>query len=283
MIKHSLVIPFEPKLISSLQNYEVVVKTSNGDKIVDAYRWAHRPGLKLRNIWFTPGIPVSFVELQENWKSIPIALFTEQLGDLKIFLQKKRIFTTLNIRIFLSNSIKRNYTDLQILSSLGIHCGIYFDGKSTDWDSMNDLMHYSVYGKAGHAPVEPFHYIVSNYTTGKITNFDAMYFDDPEIFLHLDEEMNIALSSSDLAMNKFIGKGRDDLENIHENPTFLKKKQDWQQHFLQPNDCASCRSWRVCGGKFADCLELNPGCENFFTEMMNASDYHNLHNQVKMQ
>ena len=189
-------------------------------------------------------------------------------------MAKLQMLRNMNIRIFLNSDNKLNFTSLHILASLGIDCGLSFSENKIDWEAMNDLMTYAIYAKVNHASIEPFMYAVKNYNPERLTDFSTVYFENPQFYLHIDKDENIALTSSDLKKGKYIAKGVEALEQIYENPLYLDAEKAWQEFFLADSPCAYCQAWRVCNGKFAKSFETNPGCRQFFTDLMDASDFY---------
>ncbi len=54
---------------------------------------------------------------------------------------------------------------------------------------------------------------------------------------------------------------------------YKKRVLSWQEFLLQKKGCAYCPAWRVCIGKFSSSYEKNPGCRDFFSDVMDAADY----------
>ena len=186
---------------------------------------------------------------------------------------KLHLLRDLNIRIFLNSDNKTNFTNLHILASLGIDCGIWFGENNIDWESLNDLMTYAIYGKVNHASIEPFQFIANNYSSARFTDYSSVYFENPYNYLHIDKDENIALSYKDLKNKNYVNTGFDTLPNIFENDNFKEAMLAWQQFFLKTEGCAYCQAWRVCMGKFCESIEKNPGCQQFFSDMMDAADH----------
>jgi hypothetical protein len=188
-------------------------------------------------------------------------------------MSRLQLIRDLNLRIFLNSDRKDNFTSLHILSSLGVNCGVGFGEKDVDWESLNDLMTYSVYGKARHTGIEPFQFVTSKYNPERLTEYNTVYFDNPQQYLHIDKDFNIAVSQKDLLKGNFVANGLEALNEIKANPKYEEAITHWQSFFLQESGCAFCQAWRVCMGKFTNQIERNPGCQKFFTDLMEASDH----------
>ena len=213
------------------------------------------------------------VPFHEKWRGIPLALFVSEIGAFKEVMGKLPLLRDLNIRIFLSTDNKENCTGLHILASLGIDCGVSFGEKEIDWEAMNDLMTYSIYGKVNHASIEPFQFIARNYNPARLTDLSSVYFDNPYTYIHIDKNENIALTANDLKEGKFILKGIENVHKIFEDEKYQEALNAWQKFLLKENGCAYCQAWRICIGKFSESADKNPGCRQFFTDLMEAADH----------
>jgi hypothetical protein len=277
MSEYILVCPFDENLIRRLSRKALVVRTTDFELIPHIHRFVNEDN-KLHCIWVDDKKRIlTSVPFSEKWKNIPIHLFLSGPGSFKSMAGMLPLIRQLGTRIFFSAGKPKNLTDLMILASLGIHCGIFFgnEGNETvDWEAIDDLMHYAIYTRTRHATIEPFHYVASNYDPKKPTDFGSVYFDNPRRYLHMDKEENIALSHQDLLHQKFIDKGTGALDTITGNQKYIKSQTSWQDFFLKTATCAYCPSWRVCLGKFSSTYEQNPGCKDFFSDLMDASDFY---------
>lgn len=280
MREHILVCPFDEKLLGQMHDENLVVIAPSVEQIPDVYRISSDRKNRVRCVVVSTKGSLASVPFHESWKGIPIAIYAEELGPFKEFLSKMQLIRDLNIRFYLSSGHKENFTALHVLASLHLNCGVAFDEQEIDWEALNDLMTYSVYGKVQHGPIEPFKYITTQYHPEKYTEFNTVYFDNPHIYLHLDKDANIAVSRKDLQKGNFIASGYNELDKIKANPKYEEALNHWQSFFLKENGCAFCQSWRVCMGTFVDKVESNPGCQKFFADMMDAAD-HSLSNQQK--
>ena len=269
-----LVCPFDEGLLSRLHNKRVAVVTSDFEQIHPIGKILNDHQNNLQCIIIQHKGSIASVPFHESWRGIPIALFATEMGPFKEMMGRIHLIRDLNIRIFLSSDNNANFTSLHILASLGIDCGIYFgDKEKIDWEAMNDLMTYSVYGKVNHASIEPFNFITNHYNPEQLTDFSSVYFDNPQAYLHVDKDENIALTSDDLKNGKYISTGIESLNRIFENEKFEEAIHSWQQFFLKNDGCAYCQAWRVCMGKFSETFEKNQGCRQFFVDMMDGADH----------
>lgn len=277
MNEHILVCPFDENLIRRLSGRALVVRTTDYELIPHIDRFVNEHN-KLHCIWIVDKRRIlTSVPFAEKWLNIPIHLYLSKPGSLRSMLGKLTLLRQLSTRIFLPAEKQKNLTEVMILASLGIDCGVFWDdeGKEDiDWEALNDLLHYAIYTQTKHAAIEPFHYVASNYNPGEPTDFGSVYFDNPRRYLHVDHEENIALSHKDLIEKKFITKGIGDIDNITGNQMYMDSQTQWQDFFLKNTICASCPAWRVCLGKFSSTYDQNPGCKNFFSDLMDASDFY---------
>jgi len=282
MMQHIIVCPFNQGLIDRLHSRQLVIQDNNCDRIHDITRVGNRQN-RIHSIFLNLREPFGAVPFHESWKGIPLNISCPEMGFFKDVAKKLPLIKQLKLRVFLSSDHKNTYTQLRILSSLGIPCGIMFGELPVHWEALNDLMVYSVYGKAKHASIEPFQYIISHYRSVGRTDFSSVYFDNPMQFLHCSAEGKIALSAKDLAAGNFISENIDDLDRIQELPAFAERKNEWQKFFLKNSICASCPGWRVCLGKYAVQAETDPGCKQFYADTMDAADFYRMKNEKEQE
>lgn len=273
MREHILAFHFDEDLINRLHNKRVVVITSDFDKVHHICKSVNDRQNSLHCLAIQHKGSLASIPFHESWRNIPMAIFANEMGPFKEMMGKLPLLRELSTRIFLNTANVTNFTNLHILASLGIDCGVSFDENNVDWEAMNDLMTYAVYSKVNHASVEPFQYIAQSYDPSRFTEFSSVYFDNPQTYLYIDKDENIALNSKDLKQGKFIAKGLDALPGIHENEKFTESLHAWQAFFLKEDGCAYCQAWRVCLGKFSETYDKNPGCRQFFADLMEAADH----------
>lgn len=275
MIEPFLVCPFNEKLISGLKQRAIVVNTEDVHSIRHIYAEVNKAN-KLHAIKISTGLPISEIDFQETWKTIPLAIYAPQLGDYKEFLHRLSLLRSLNARIFLSTQYEFNFIALKILSTLNINCGLYFGRDPRNWDAINDLMQYAIYNKVKHAPIEPFHWLASHYEPTEYTDFSIVYFNNPARYLHLNNEGQIALTEEDLEEGRFIGEGIGDLDTITSNIQYKERLNNRYDSMLSMNECAFCVAFRICLAKFPGLENKSETCKRFFQDFLDAADYHHL-------
>ena len=199
---------------------------------------------KLHAIRLSLTSPLSELKIEDDWRGIPLVIYSSEFGDFKKLIHQMNTLRQLNVVIFLSTEKVFNLTGLQILSSLHISCGLVMDKESNAWEETMDLMHYAIYGRTKHAQVEPFNYIATQYAPGDFLDYDTVYFDNPEKFLHLNESGQVALTSSNLSAGTFIS---DNLEilDLESNESYMAHVNRRYEVMLSMNDCAFCPSFRM--------------------------------------
>lgn len=269
---HFLVCPFNEKLLAKLRQKAIVIHTNDLNIIRYIDKEVNKSN-KLHAIKIQTEKPLSAVAFSEDWKNIPLAIYSPEFGIYKDFLHQLHLIRKLNVRIFLSSHHDFNFIALRILSSLNISCGLYFDEGPQNWDAINDLMHYAIYSTTKHAPIEPFDYLAFHYEPSEYTDYSFVYFDNPTKYLHINDKEQIALTEKDLLSNNFIDEGICSLDNISENKKYLDFTNIRYDIMLRMNECAFCPAFRICLAKFADLDNKNETCKIFFSDFMDAADY----------
>lgn len=266
-----LVCNFNEDLINRFKGRAFVIKTNNADEIPRINHIVNKHN-KLHCVALNHPGALSTLNVHEEWEGIPIHIFAHRFGNFMQFIEQKFIYHKLSVRVFLSSDIDTNYRDLQILSSFGIDCGIYFSEQAVNWEKLNDLMYYSVYGKVPHASIEPFDFTIKYFEYNKPVDFSNVYFENPHQYLHLSENGKIALSAIDLYNEKYISEDFADIDTMRQNEQYKKYLNNWQGFFMNLNDCSTCPSWRICLGKFKNNADKKNTCQPFFNDLMEAAE-----------
>jgi hypothetical protein len=264
-----IVCNFYPELISKFSNRSFVIRTDNSESVSQINKFFNGNN-SLYVIWLDLISDLSTIAIDETWKDIPLAIYSKGIGVFTDLMIKLDFFKSHKIIVFLPSTSPECYTELKILASLGVNCGMVFNHQLLQWSKISDIMHYSVYTQTKHAIIEPFHYITLNYQPSQLLDFDNIYFNNPEKFIHLDDKGNIALTYQKLLKGEFISNEIDDLSRINELEPFIQYIESWHKHFLDTKGCGYCQAWRICLGKFHDHAN---GCAQFFCEMLEAADY----------
>jgi hypothetical protein len=268
-----LVCPFDKKLLSKLNHRAVILRTDRFEDILEVHPCLP-PSSRLQAVVVETDLPLSRIPYDESWGDTPLVIQASELGLLREFLGKYDLVMRLNLNFFLPSSGGKTCLNLHLLSSLRIRSGIRFEPGAVDWEQVNDLMHYALYAKTNHAPIEPFHYVAEHYDPRRYLDFNSVYFDDPSKYLHVNSQEQIAFTGGELRQGRFFAEGLASLATLDDNEAYRQRLRAWQGHFLQPGECSCCEGWRICLGKFAESAGPAAPCQKFFSELMDASEYH---------
>jgi radical SAM protein with 4Fe4S-binding SPASM domain len=272
-MKHILVCEDNEELIRKFSFEAIVVKTKNPEHVGHIGRVVEETN-KVHCIELTIEDNLSGLNPLDDWKEVPLHIKAPRMGHFLDFVRVRHLLAPLSVRVFLNSGYEETYTDLQLMSSLGINCGLYFDENPINWKECTDLMDFVVYPKVPRATVEPFHYIITEYQPKETINFSGVYFNNPEKYLHIDKNENVALTAENLTAGKYLFNGVEQIQNIAENKAYKAYFQTWKKKFHKISACSACPAWRICGGFFENRLESNPGCREAFSELIDAADLH---------
>lgn len=264
-MEHILIIS-NNNLLPRLKGKSIVMETDNFENITQI-----KNDILINNNLFCIIIhstqDIASIEFKEEWENIPIVVYASELGKVRDLINKLPLIEKLNIKFFLRPEIEQNYSAIQILSSLGIYSGIVIN-ENADWEKLKDLMYYSLFGRIMHAPIEPFQYVYDLYVDNAMVDYSTVFFDNPNKFLHVDENGKMAFSKQDLQAQNFFLNDINELTDLEKNVVYKQKTKAWQSFFYEPTQCASCAAWRICLGKFASLKEKS--CQSFIEEWLDA-------------
>jgi len=185
---------------------------------------------------------ITAISFKEEWLDRSVVIYPSGLGKVRDLLPLLPIIKRLNIKFFLDSAVAQSYTDVQILSSLGVYSGIVINEK-TDWERLTDLMYYALCGRVTHAPIEPFQCVYDMYRRNTLVDYGAVFGEGSDFFStnNPKETQNLQTETSD---------------------------KSWQRFFYEPTACAACAGWRICMGKYEN-LKDKTGCQTFTTELLN--------------
>ena len=271
----TIVAEYNPELFSHLSGRETVMildSTENLSVILDTEKKRKNT---ITHVIVRMKTHLSDLSFNPDWAEAPISFYLKSREPLKKMMSRAEDLRNRKIKIFLPASDDENLTYLRIISSIGIPCGLYFDSpeKPVNWDKVNDLMYYDVYGKIKHGPIDPFSSIIGDYDPKGKTIFHSVYFDDPNRFIHMDTAGNIALTRRHLETGNFLGKGLEDLDTVKESPKYKRYMTLWQGYFTGESKCSECPAWRICQGVFLETCEIEPACTQFMKDLMDAAAF----------
>jgi hypothetical protein len=120
MTSRIVVCPFNERILSHLQGQRLVVKVDNFDGISQAAQIISSSNNNLHCVLIDVKIPLADIPFHQNWKNIPLAFHVPDIGHFPLLADKLSVMRQLNLRVYLPIDREENYTNLRILSSLGI-------------------------------------------------------------------------------------------------------------------------------------------------------------------
>ena len=225
-----LVMDFNLSLLQSMRNQKIVVKTDDINQVDFIYTECQKNNNVMAIIVSLPFTSISQIEFQQKWSIIPLVISAYNIGDYELFFSKVDLIRSLNIRFFLSNEYDSVFTELKILSSLGVDCGLNMkaDLKMND-DSFLDLASYYYMSPAPHATIEPFEFILNKLSEERNIGFESVYFEDPLMFAKIESIEDI-----------------EQLDVKQQNNEFAIKMNHYYKHFLDLDDCSKCAAFKIC-------------------------------------
>lgn len=263
-----IVSPNSQSLLQSFTGLSVVLRLNDGPCLAEGVENVRQSGNSLCCVIVESDHSLANIDFAAHPPHIPLAVMVPALGRFRDLTRHLSRLRHLNLRVYLPCDHPDNLSSLRILSSLGIHCCANFRYGRNDWQALADLATYAVLEQAPHAPIEPFAFIAANYHPGHFLDWGRVIFDDPEHFLHLDEDGRVALSPADLTAQCFVASNLQEIKSPEEFPPIRRRLRAWRHYFLDNHPCAFCAGWRICRGKFSAGLSDNAGCAEFFQEML---------------
>jgi len=271
--RHTLVLNFDEKLISKFKGENIIITSDSFNLLNRTYDVVNKEN-KLQNVTVYFQGALTSIKFLENWKKIPLAVYVNSVGSYRMLFHMLPVIRPMNLKIFLPASNRQSLIDCQTLSSLGIYTGIYFNKKEIDWDKIRELGMYAMFSKTQHAPIEPFQHISTRYKPEEPLDFNAVYYNDPKRYLHLNSEGKVALTYHHLLEGKFALDAYEKISTLKDNEDYNKYITAHQRHFLEKTVCASCPAWRVCMGKFENMIDEEKSCQQFMLEVMDGAEVH---------
>lgn len=270
-MRHILVCEADEELIRRMHGEAIVVRTKNVHDVGHFSRVIDETN-KVHCIEYTTDDAISELGIPEDWKGVPIHVMSPAMGRFMDFIMVRPALKELQVRCFLDASEPENYTDLQIMSSLGVPSGLWFRGGSIPWSEFNDLMSFAVYPKVYRADMEPFGYILRNFSKDSNIPFPLKNFDNPYRYLHVDKDEHVALTAGHLERGEYLFQGLQQLDELDTCKGYLDWKKKAHRPFMKITECGSCPAWRICSGQLSFTLENNPGCKKAMEELLEAAE-----------
>jgi hypothetical protein len=267
-----LVCPPDERLLSRLRRRAVVVRLDDPARL-PALAALVRRGNQLHAVWLTWPDSVAALPVSDAWASIPLTVHAATLGPIRDLAPRLPLLRHPGIKVLLSSDHDENYVDAGILASLRVHSGIFFGKRPIRWDRLGTLLHYAVYSRARHAPVEPFDYVIARYDPSACTAPGGAWFDDPAAYLHLDADGRVALSADALAARVFAADTPQRLDAAAATVAAGPRAKARREAFVRMDACSCCPGWRICLGAFQPRLAEGGGCRTFFSDLLDAADW----------
>lgn len=264
----TLICPLDEKLLERVKEFPIIIRIDDLGLLSEIK--TIKRAFFISEIIIEDQEDLSSIKYENFPSDLKINVFANRLGNFKTLIDKLNVIRKLNTILFLSDFSVENITSLQILSSLGVHCGLKLSvNKNKNWEKIIDLMFYTIYSKVQHAPIEPFYFIIKNYKPRSYIDFNKVFFNNPKYFLHLNHIGEIALTKEELLAKKFIISEITDIEKIVCKNEYIEKCIFEQNFFINKEICSYCPGWSLCLGKFA-ALKDHGRCSLLFEKLFEA-------------
>lgn len=249
------VIEYDEELLKAVKNCQIVVKTDSLEQIEYKYSEAQRNNSVVAMCVQLPYASISQIDFRKEWSQIPLIINAFNIGDYDLFMFKVDIIRSLNVRIFLSNEADSVFTDLKVMASIGIDCGLYMeDTVKMNKDSFLDLASYYYMSPVPHATIEPFEFILRHLTEDRNEGFESVYFENPLQFIK-------ATSAEDI--DQIDMEGQDSLAT---------KLDVYYKHFMDLDVCSKCPAFKICDRRMISKLD---DCQNAMNEVFEYAELRN--------
>lgn len=209
------------------------------------------------------------VDYRDEWRGLPIVLYTQGLGKIRDIWEKLDQIKALDLVIFLPAEDRKIFRSIAFLSSLGIKCGFRFSNNGDPaWEDLIDLLYFTFYPRVARASIQPFEFIKDHNIVSSGINYGEVFFNNPEKYVWVDENKRIALSEEGLKAGRFIDTDITDIHRIEQDPAYQAALLAWQEHFLNVDRCSACPGWRICHGFHQD--HCTDGHIEFFEEVLSV-------------
>lgn len=255
-----------------LKGHALVIYVQEPNDIPRVIHEIQAPTIIHAIVYENPLCSLTSINIDASWGNTPIILKIGRLGQYRDIAFKLEQLKSLNVMVVMPANSIQSYRDAQILSSLGIHSGIDFSCGCQAWDSFKDLVAYAFYSRMNHADIEPFASMTSYYCGMNYVSPAIMSFYNPERYIHIDGNGNMAFSREQLNNGDYFASGWGILPNISSHPAIKKESHKWQQLFIENHECTYCPAFRVCKAFFMGQRE-NGGCQEGMMDLLEAIEF----------
>lgn len=215
------------------------------------------------------------IDINPSWGNTPVILYINRLGQFRNVLPKVEFLKRLNVIVMFTASESQACKDAQILSSLGIHSGIKLSPNSELGEPVLDLITYYFYGTMPHAPIEPFATLEKYYDGESYVNPLLADFVNPERYIHIDKDLNLAFSEKDLQEGNYLVEKYPHLKKEAFADAAETYSLKWQEWFIDSHTCTFCPAFRICMGHFLhEDGTTNENCKSVMSELLDAIEFH---------
>lgn len=214
------------------------------------------------------------IDINPLWRQTPVILYINRLGQFRNVHNKLGLLRQLNVIVIFTAPEKQACKDAQILASLGIHSGIQLRPDSELGEEILDLIAYSFYGTMPHAGIEPFTTIEKYYDGESYVSPSIAEFINPERYIHIDSDFNLAFSEKDLKQGNILAEKYPHLRTEEFAEASESYSLKWQELFINSHKCTYCPAFRICMGYFNQDGEENINCCKVMSELLDAIEFH---------
>ena len=140
MNNHFVVCAYEKSHIERIQNRSVVFQIDQLSQLSDLKDDCLKNHIHIHCISYKTTKSLSEINYKTEWEEFPMLIESPALGRVSNFLKMASVIRKLNIRFYISTGNPDCYKDIRILSSLGFHCALIFNGDTANWDEATELM-----------------------------------------------------------------------------------------------------------------------------------------------
>lgn len=269
---HIIVTDYNWDFYNRLKGKALVIYVQNLSEINNIINDIKEPTKINAIVYENPYTSLETEDIDPNWGNTPIIMKINRLGAFRNVSDKIELIKRLNITFIFTANNHQSIIDAQILSSLGIHSGITLPAETCNWDNLTNLITYTFYGIMPHSAIEPFatmekYYCGTNYVSPLFAEFE-----NPDRYIHVDAEGNLAFSREELKNKQYFDSGWDKLYNISAHPAIAERKHRWQEMFIETHPCTFCPAYRICGGYFKE-QPNRTMCQKTMNELLEGIEF----------
>lgn len=266
----SFVCPPDSAVFESFSGKELVYQTARPlVEASDIVARVHASGNRLHCLIVTLDGPLAEAHFSPDIDGASLAVRCKSAGRYAELSRALPRLRELDLRVYLPAHSEDNTVAIQMLASVGLHGAVEFPDGPLCWDGLAELAAYAILGRCEHGSIEPFTSIASRFVPHTDLDWGRVLFDDPDRFLYLDDTGRVALTAGDLAAGYFIADTVSDV-SLHCSK-LADHRNRWRDFFRDYHPCASCPGWRLCRGRFADRLEHDRSCSQFFADLVDLA------------